>query len=137
MKLLRHIALGAFVVLALPACTPFQNAANWANNLFSTGSAPQANTVKAAELLYTAGDSGLAATIDQHAISKESATSIGALDNKVYAALVPLRQAAEAGNSAALPALLAAYNAAFGNYYTTATSAGVAITVPTDPGVSK
>lgn len=128
---LAGLALLAFMATA--ACAPFQDATTWLNNQLTTGSAPQANSVAAAEGFYTAADKALTATINSGVLSPAIVTSIMKLDNDTYAALVPLRQAAENGNSVALPALLAAYNAAFGKLYDAAQGNGIAITLPPGP----
>lgn len=133
MKSFSRLAGVIAIALALSACSAVQDAAGWFNSTFSNGSAPQANSVAAAEGFYTAADNSLSAAINQDILPTSTVKNLGDLDNQVYAALVPLRQAAQAGNNVAIPALLAAYNAAYGKLYNAASASGVTLAVPTQP----
>lgn len=130
MQRLRHLAGVLAIALAVTGCQTIQDGAGWLNKQLTTGSAPQANTVAAAEGFYTAIDKAATSAIQSGVLSTDTVKNILALDNKVYAQLVPLRQAAESGNSVAIPALLAAYNTAFGDFYNATQSNGIKVTLP-------
>lgn len=123
MKRLILLALCAGA-LALCGCSTIQS-------ILGSGSAAQANTVAAAENLYTAADKTLTTAVQQKAISVSEAQNLGTVDQKVYAALVQLRQAVEAGNSAAVPALLDAFNALYGSFSSELQADGISIIVTT------
>ena len=139
MHMLRRLAAFAAITvsLSLAGC----GATEYLTNLFSHGSAPQANTVAAAEGFYTVSANTIAEAINQGVFSADVVTTIQKDENVVYADLVKVRTAAENHDSAALAALMAAYNTAFGSLYSDAQKNGVNLDVskvpnPTTPEVN-
>lgn len=112
------------VMIGLGGCSTLENLITGA----TSGSPAQANSAAAAESLYTAADKALTAAVQQGAISDAEATKLGGIDNQVYAALVTVRKAAEANDSAALAAALAAFNAIDAPFEAELTADGVATT---------
>lgn len=127
MRIFSRLAALAVVTLSLSGCSGI----TWLEGQFSGGSAPQANTVAAAEGFYTVAANELATAIQQGTLSVSTVQTIQKDEGVVYADLVKVRAAAEQGNSAALAALLAAYNDAFGTLYTDAQTGGVTLNVST------
>jgi hypothetical protein len=91
--------------------------------------APIANSVYAAGNFYTFADNVMTTTIKSGVlkISAAEANNLGALETKVYNALVALR-AVEQGKD--VTAALAVYNSAFGNLFNAASADGINLTPP-------
>lgn len=129
MRIFSRLAAVAVVAFSLSGCAGI----TWLQSQFGGGSAPQANTVAAAEGFYTVATNELAAAINQGTLSVSTVQTVQKDENSVYAALVKVRTAAEQNDSAALAALLAAYNAAFGTLTADSQSGGVTLDVSTVP----
>jgi len=119
----------AGVALSLSGCAGALQSA--ANAVFGGGSAPQANSVYAAEGFYTAGDNVTAEAIKNGTVNSVSAVqAIRDYDNAVYGELVKLRTQAEANKGVVSQLALDAFNAAFAKLFNEAASDGVHITIP-------
>ena len=129
---LAGLALWAMVAagspLALGGCSFIQGVIG----SFGSGSAQQANSVAAAQSLYTAADTAATAYLQNSKPNAAVAAKIASLDNTCYTELVNLRQAAQAGNSVTMQAGLDAFNAAWAALETYL--AGQGVTVPPGTG---
>lgn len=130
-RLLGMIA-AASVAIMLSGCGAGSSLASLGDSILGpptpTVQAPIANSVAAAENLFTATDKALKAAVVARSISVDEATRLGNVETRVYGALVGLRAGVPAGKD--VTALYDAYNGAFGDFYKDLVADGISVPIP-------
>jgi hypothetical protein len=138
-RTLKGAVLCGFLSLTLSGCALFQSlglgtaqtVASAADPLVPPSvQAPIANSAAAAENLYTGSVKVLTAANNSHALTLDQVNQIDPLENKVYDAIVAVRD--DIRDKKDVSAALALFNTAYGNLFSAAKADGVAL--PTTGG---